>query len=209
MNIKRTDRYDDCRFSKTALCQHGAYLIGEDPYEVVITDRGSAVVYGKDPAVYRTLIEEFRFHAPHICRFYDKDHELISAYPEPDLFDIPLEKIQPSQFFVDEEKLEAVRTFIRCQEDIVIQVMPYGGRYISLDGHTRLYLAAVNGYDKVKAVISETDETIWIFVHEAERRKILRPEDMILLSHEQYEIRWNRYCDEVFAGIDRDGGKNV
>lgn len=199
MDIKRIDSYTDGRFSKTVLHQHGAYLVEGEPYQIEIVDPGSAVVRGKDPEVYGVLIEEFRFHAPHIVRFLDESAKLIMEYPLPKLLEISLESIQPSQFFIDEEKLKAVRTFIRGAEDIVVQVIPYGDRYISLDGHTRLYLAVQNGYAAVKAVESEMDDWVWTFVHEAERRKIRRPGDMVLLPHEQYEIRWNQYCDEVFA----------
>ena len=200
MNIKRIDNYTDNRFSKSVLNQHGAYLIDNDPYQVEITDLSSAMVCGKKPAVFKVLIEEFRFHAPHIFRFYDTSARLIAEYPAPALFDLPLESVQPSQFYVDEEKLRAVQMFIGSAEDIVVQVIPYGDRFISLDGHTRLYLAVQKGFTTVKAVESETDDYIWTFVHEAERRNILHPRDMVLLPHAQYEIQWYRYCDDVFAG---------
>ena len=119
MNIKRIDGYTDSRFSQTALNQHGAYLIDNDPYQVEITDFSSAVICGKNPSLYKALIEEFRFHAPHIFKFYDAHARLIAEYPAPALFDLPLESIQPSQFYVDEEKLKAVQTFICKPEDIV------------------------------------------------------------------------------------------
>ena len=199
MEITRIDSYTDPRFSETVLNQHGAYIVEHEPYQVEIISPDSARVFGKDPAVYKTLIEEFRFHSPQIIRFYDGNSSLITAYPAPDVFSVPLDSIQPSQFFVDEEKLKAVSTFVRRAEDIVIQVIPYGDRYISLDGHSRLYLAVRNGFDTVKAVKSETDDWVWKFVHEAERRNILRPRDMILLPHEQYKIQWDQYCDAVFA----------
>lgn len=200
MRIKRIDSYSDDRFSKTALNQHGAYLIDNEPYQIEITDVASAVICGKDPAIYKTLMEEFRFHAPHIFKFYDPCARLIAEYPAPILFDLPLESVQPSQFYVDEEKLKVVRTFICKAEDIVVQVIPYGDRFISLDGHTRLYVAVQSGFKTVKAIESKTDDWVWTFVHEAERRNILRPMDMVLLPHEQYEMQWEQYCDEVFAG---------
>lgn len=201
MEIKRIDHYTDERFSRSVLYQHGAYLIDEEPYEIEIIGPEEATVRGKDPNLYRELIETFRFHAPHIVRFYDQEHAVIAKYPAPDLLEIELDKIQPSQFYIDEEKLEAVETFIRDPEDIVIQLIPYGDRFISLDGHTRLYLAVRNGYKTVKAVMSETDDWVWVFVEEAQRRKIFSPKDMILLPHEQYRIKWDKYCDEVFSGM--------
>lgn len=199
MDIQRIDNYTDSRFSKTVLAQHGAYLIDGKPYEIEITGPAAATVRGKDPAVYAELIEEFRFHAPHIVRFSDAAGSLLAEYPLPEIIEVEPDRIQPSQFFVDEEKLAAIRTFIRKPEDVVIQVLPWNGRFISLDGHTRLYAAVQAGFSSVKAVISETDEWVWPFVQEAQRRKILSPRDLILLSHDEYEVQWNQYCDSVFA----------
>ena len=198
-SIKRIDSYSDNRFSDTVLNQHGAYLMDGEPYEIEIMDSFTAEIRGKDANLFEELIEEFRFHAPHICTFFDKDGRVVARYSPAQLFEIPIDNIQPSQFFVDEEKLRAVRTFVHGEEDIIVQVIPYGERFIVLDGHTRLFLATQIGFDKVKAVMSETEDWVWQFVHEAERRKILCPKDMKLLPHEQYEIQWNRYCDEVFA----------
>lgn len=200
MEIKRIDDYHDARFSNAALLQHGAYLIDGEPYEVEITAQAEAVVRGKDPGVFGELIEEFRFHAPHVSRFYDGSGRLIAEYPASELAQIEIDSVQPSQFYTDEDKLRAVGTFVHSEEDVIIQVLPWDGRFICLDGHTRLYLAAQRGWKSVKAVVSETDDWVWTFVHEAQRRNILRPRDMILVPHEQYEELWNKYCDEVFEG---------
>jgi hypothetical protein len=134
----------------------------------------------------------------------DADGARLKEYPAPEIIAVPLDRIQPSQFYADEDKLAAVGTFVRSAEDIVIQVVPWEDRFISLDGHTRLYLAVQRGYPSVKAVLSETDDWIWTFVREAERRGIQQPKDLIPLPHERYEVLWNRYCDEVFAA--KQGG---
>ncbi len=60
-------------------------------------------------------------------------------------------------------------------------------------------MAAQKGFDTIKAVEGKTDDWIWFFVKEAERKNITYPKDMILLPHGQYEIKWNKYCDRVFA----------
>ena len=202
MDIQRIDNYTDTRFSKTVLEQHGAYLIDGEPYEIEITGPAEAVVRGKDPAAYAELIEEFRFHAPHIVRFFDDTGSPLAEYPVPEIIDVEIDRVQPSQFFVDEEKLAAIRSFIHQPEDVIIQVLPWNDRFISLDGHTRLYAAVQEGFPSVKAVISETNEWVWPFVLEAEKRKIFSPRDLILLSHDDYEVQWNQYCDSVFAQQD-------
>lgn len=101
-------------------------------------------------------------------------------------------------FFIDKTKIEAVKTFIHEPDDIVIQAKPWNDRYISLDGHTRLYLAVEKGYKTVKATISESDDWVWPFVEEAAKRGITTPKDMQLLPHDQYEIQWNQYCNSIF-----------
>ncbi len=204
MQINRIDNYTDKRFTKKVLYRHGAYLVDDEPYEVEIIDSFRAVVRGKDTDVFPALIEEFRFHAPHIRMFFDTDHHIIKEYPAEEILDIELHRIQPSQFFIDADKLKAVETFIQKEEDIIIQVMPYKERYICLDGHTRLYLAVQKGFDHVKAVVSDTDDLVYHFVTEANRRNIYVPEDMILLSHDEYVVQWDKYCDMVF---EKAGGR--
>lgn len=204
MDIRRIDCYADDRFSRVALDQHGAYLVDGRPCEIRIIGAQTAVVQADDPAAYPELIEAFRFHAPHITGFLDPAGNRLRDYPPVPRFPVRLEQIQPSQFYIDERKLRAVDTFLRRAEDIVIQVLPWKNRFISLDGHTRLCWAVRHGYDRVWAVNAETDDWVWTFVREAQKRGIAQPGQMVLLPHEEYEVRWNRYCDEVFARAARD-----
>ena len=202
MDIKRIDGYSDERFSKTVLDQHGAYLIDDEPYEIEIICENAALVRGRNPSAYEELIEYFRFHAPHIHRFFDEAGATVAEFPAPELVRVKLENIQPSQFFIDETKLAAIKSFIRGEDDIIIQVKPYGERFISLDGHTRLYHAVQSGFSSVRAVVSDTDEWVFQFVEEAERRGITKPQNMKLLTHEEYAVEWDAYCDSVFAEAD-------
>lgn len=199
MDIKRIDTYEDARFSKEVLLQHGAFLVDVFPYEVEIISESEAVVRGVNSAYFPKVIEEFRFYTPHIYRFYDADHRVVKEYPAVTLLDIPLERIQPSQFYVDKDKIAAIRSFIHRPEDSIIPVMPYNDGYISLDGHTRLYYAVMNGWKSVRAVVDTSDDWVFRFVAEAQKRNIFQPKDMTLVSHEKYEEKWNRFCDELLA----------
>jgi hypothetical protein len=199
MSIERIDNYIDKRFSKKALYQHGAYLIDGEPYEVIIVSDIKAVVYGDDASQYLGLIDEFRFHAPHITEFVDRENRSIKNFPQNEILKIELDFIQPSQFFIDDEKLEAVSSFIRKPEDIVIQVIAYDDRYIAVDGHTRLYYAYTKGFSYVRAVATEEEAYIFDFVKEANKRGIFKTADLKLLAHIDYEILWNQYCSSYFA----------
>lgn len=200
------DNYTDGRFSAVVLRQHGGFLIDGEPYEVEIISPDTAVVRGMCADNFSHLAEEFRFYAPHICRFADEKGDVVAEYPPPELISVALDEIQPSQFYADEEKLAAVSAFIHAPEDIVIQVKRWGDRCVSLDGHTRLYLAVQRGYDSVRAAVSESDDWVWRFVHEARARGVYTPRDLKLLSHEEYEREWNGFCDRIFACGD---GENV
>ena len=201
-DIQRVNRYDDCRFSPKVLRQHGAFIVDGTPYEVEITGRDSAVVRGERPELYSEVIQSFRFYAGHITRFTDSTGEWSLEFPPVELFTVKLEDIQPSQFYVDQEKLAAVRDFVKGGEDVVIPVTPMEGRYISHDGHTRLAAAAALSVDKVFAFIAPVNEGICGFVQEARRRGVESPYELEVIPHEEYEIKWDQFCDEYFQRME-------
>lgn len=204
MEIQRIDIYTDNRFSREALYQHGCFLVDKMPFEIEIISDFEAIIRGKNPNAYVEVIKKFRFYTPHITMFYDKHRQLIKEYPPAKLLTLCTEQIQPSQFFVDEDKIAAVSTFIKKPSDIIIPVLPFDGRYISLDGHTRLRFAVMNGWDYVRAVTDAADDSIYNFAKEAQRRGIYTPKDMAVVCHEEYETKWNCFCDNFLSEIASD-----
>lgn len=200
MTITRIDTYQDNRFSQKVLCQHGCFLVDEAPYEVEIISDSEAVIRGADPAAYAAIIDDFHFYTPHITRFYDGNRRIVKEFPAKRVFTLRLEQIQPSQFYVDEDKIAAISSFIHRPDDIIIQVLPCKERYISLDGHTRLYYAVLKGWESVRAVAETSDEWVYGFVEEAVKRGIHSPKDLILVSHQEYDEKWNRFCDDFLSG---------
>lgn len=200
MEITRINTYEDNRFTHKALLQHGCFLVDGKPYEVEIISDYEAIISGVDKTAYTELIEEFRFYTPHITMFYDRGGQTVMEYPPAQLLTLRLDQIQPSQFLVDADKIEAISSFIQKPEDIIIQVLPNEDRFISLDGHTRLYFAVMKGWECVRAVIEQSDNWVYKFVSEAQKRGIYAPKEMTLVSHEEYEEKWNRFCDDFFTG---------
>lgn len=202
MVIQRVNDYTDTRFESDILRQHGAFIVdGKYLCGFRILDGQSAEVHYHDYSDMEEILETFRFYTGHISRFYRPDGSLLKEYPAMEVFDLPLEEIQPSQFYVDRDKLSAVGSFIQGPEDIVIPVTEYEGRYVSHDGHTRLYLAHQRGYDHVRVFWEKNiaGDYILDFVAEAQNREIYHVWDMRELSHEEYEVKWNRFCDAFFA----------
>ena len=46
--------------------------------------------------------------------------------------------------------------------------------------------------------MTHAEDYVEIFVREAERRGINSPYDIEELSHDEYEIKWNKYCEQLF-----------
>ncbi len=199
MEIVRINSYSDLRFSPKVLAQHGAFVVDGAPYEVEITAADTAVIRGADTAPFPALIEEFRFYAGHITVFLDANGKQLAKFPPVHRFPLALEDIQPSQFYVDKDKLAAVAEFLTKPEDVVIPVACIRGRWTSLDGHTRLFYAVKQRWDHVCAFTEEPGDYIEDFADTAAARGVTSPKKLILLSHAEYALRWGRYCKDFFA----------
>jgi len=205
MEIKRIDGYDDPRFSERVLAQHGAFLVDGKPCAIEIIDSCSAEIDFDDYSCVEKIIEEFRFYAEHITMFFDTEGNFLHCCPRVETFDVRIDLIQPTQFYVDEEKLAAVSTFVCRGRDVVVPLMHWNGRLLSMDGHTRLYCAQEKGIHTVRGFIAEENEDILFFAEEAQRRGIHTVGDMEKLSHEEYTDKWDRFCDEHFAEPREEG----
>lgn len=198
MDIRRINTYFDSRFSQKVLFQHGCFLADGQPCEVEIVSDSEAIVRGGNTTAFEEVIEDFRFYTPHITKFFDENGAPIREFPDAVLLALPLAQLQPSQFYVDQEKIVAISSFIHAPRDIIIQAAKLDGQYVSLDGHTRLYYAVTQGWDTVRAVEAEADDYISDFVREARARGIFSPRDMLPVSHREYEEKWYGFCDAYF-----------
>lgn len=197
MKVERIHDYSDPRFSPKVLMQHGAYLANGQPCEVEIISADTAIVRG-DASLLDAVIDLAREYAGHISCFCDEKGNTLRRFPKPEVFCLPLDAIQPSQFYADELKASAVATFIASEKDIIIPLTRREDRFISLDGHTRLYVASRMGFDKVYGFISPVDGYIYDFASLAAARGILSPRDITPLPHEDYCRLWLGFCREYF-----------
>lgn len=199
-SIQRINSYDDDRFDQDILRQHGAFVV-DAKYRCGfrIINRDMAVVLADEEVDVESLIDEFRFYAEHIVNFYDGGMRLIKSFPPLEIFYLSVAEIQPSQFYVDVDKVAAIADFIKSEEDIYIPVAIMEGHYVACDGHTRLYYARTQGYSRVRAFLADPGAYLERFVAEARRRKIYSPFDLELLSHEKYQIKWHKFCDGFFG----------
>lgn len=198
MEIKRVTEYNNPLFSQIVLNQRGAFLIYEEPYEIEIISSDNAFVRGKNRENYKKLIEYFRYYSPHINNFFDENNKKIISFEKKSVLTLEVDKIQPSQFYIDEDKLNALKSFIKNSKDIVIQVVKSDEGYICVDGHTRLFIAFLNNFKTVHAIETEFDNDTNYFVSQAKKRKIFTIKDLKLVSHSDYKNLWIDFCDSYF-----------
>lgn len=196
--IRRIDIYDDERFDKETLNEHGCYIVEDKyPVEIKIISSYEAIING-NKEFFEDVIEEFRFYTKHITTFYDKDGNVVKCFDRIEIFKIEIDRIRPLQFFVDIDKLNAVKTFVRREEDIIVPLDIYEDEYVSLDGHTRLFLAYELGFSYVYGYITEGFEGEDFFVEETKKRGIKKAKDMTLVYHDEYERKWHAFCEDYY-----------
>ncbi len=199
MKIQRINTYDDIRFNEEVLKQHGAFLIDDKyPCQFLIKDINSAIMYYHDYDNIEEIIEEFRFYTKHISKFYDSDGKLIKNYDDVKLFKVNINNLQPSQFYISSEKMNNIASWAKSNEHFIVPILKNENNLIILDGHTRLYLAKTLNIEEIYAYEDSSDAYIWGFVEEARKRNIHTINDLKLVSSEDYEILWNKFCDDYF-----------
>ena len=198
MEIKRVTEYNNPLFSEIALKQRGAFLIDEEPYEIEIISSDSAFVKGKNRKNFKKLIEYFRYYSPHILNFFDENDKKIISFEKKPVLTLEVDKIQPSQFYIDENKVNALENFIKNSKDIVIQVVKSDEGYICVDGHTRLFIAFLKNFKTVHAIETEFDDDTNYFVSQTKKRNIFTIKDLKLVSHSDYKKLWLNFCDSYF-----------
>ena len=198
MEIKRVTDYNNPIFSQIVLNQRGAFLIDEEPYEIEIISSDSVFVKGKNRKNFKKLIEYFRYYSPHILNFFDENDKKIISFEKKPVLTLEVDKIQPSQFYIDENKVNALENFIKNSKDIVIQVVKSDEGYICVDGHTRLFIAFLKNFKTVHAIETEFDDDTNYFVSQSKKRNIFTIKDLKLVSHSDYKNLWIDFCDSYF-----------
>lgn len=198
MEIKRVTEYNNPLFSQIVLNQRGAFLIDEEAYEIEIISNDSAFVRGKNRENFKKLIEYFRYYSPHINNFFDENNKKIISFEKKPVLTLEVDKIQPSQFYIDEDKVNALKGFIKNSKDIVIQVVKSDDGYICVDGHTRLFIAFLKNFKTVLAIETEFDDDTNYFVSQAKKRNIFTIKDLELVPHSDYKKLWLNFCDSYF-----------
>ena len=129
----------------------------------------------------------------------------------PDICDLKLKYLQPSQFYISERKLRDVNEWFRPEdlsnfEPIPVKILD--GIPVMTDGHTRAVAAVLAGLDEVPLVWDE-DELSWEMyrrcVRECKARGIYSPADLLsqIISESEYREKWDTWCEAMQAEVNR------
>lgn len=124
--------------------------------------------------------------------------------------EIKLLDIQPSQFYISEEKLSGVKSWFDPNDLSNFEPLPifeHGGKIFFTDGHTRALAAFLSGIEKVP-LVWDSEEEIGIKEYEicvkaCENRGIKNIADLEhrVLSHDEYVAKWDNWCDGMQEAV--------
>ena len=122
---------------------------------------------------------------------------------------IDISQIQPSQFYISAEKLQAIETWFKpanLSNFDPIPIKKLDGELVSTDGHTRCVAALLAGLTAVPFVW-EQDELDWVMyrrcIAACKENGVYSINDLRhrIISASEYEIKWNQWCDAMQAEV--------
>lgn len=148
--------------------------------------RGFEALIICDNLVYiNEAIEEFRKYNKYISVYYNKDRSFYKAYDEIHTFKLPINIIQPTEFFINEENLNNISKYLEDKE-VYLPVNILNDEYVLLDGHTRLYAKYLEDCKMVNVYIDEMNDKIDDLVYMAKEQNINNIKALKLLNNDEY-----------------------
>lgn len=184
---------------------HTCFIVQEEgaeyEYAFKIINPDEAIVYSIVDNYLEDVIDEFLFYSGFISKIKDRHGKVVYQTQPKERFKVSLESIQPSQLYVSEGKLKELKTWIKSEQDIVIPVTKLHGKFVSLDGHTRLKLAQLLGLKEVYVYLEEADLYIEDFVRFCQEQQKDSIFSLPVISVSEYEVLWNHFCENYFKQL--------
>ena len=132
---------------------------------------------------------------PYISRVHTKNNEFYQEFDKVHTFKLPIDILQPSKMFIDEEILNKIDDDLD-DNIIYFPVAIINDEYVLLDGHARLYKIKENYVKMVNVYIADYDEYIPDFVYICKEGNIKNIKNIHVLKHEEYELYWNQFLEQ-------------
>ena len=151
MKIIRAEHTDTDLFSQHELDYGACCFFTEDKayrYYFQINER-EATIFANTDSYMSQAIDAFLYYSSFIVSVKDQNGQVLCTKTPHEPYLQSISSIQPSQFYVNQSKLECCKKWIKSNEDIYIPIVIKDGMSISLDGHTRLRAAMDLYYSSV------------------------------------------------------------
>ena len=168
-------------------------------YDFEILNHHEAIVYTDTLECPMKVIEEFLFYSGFISLIRNQKQQIIYQQPPKHIMKLEIARIQPSQLYINEEKLRRLLTWIKEPKDIIVPVIYYANQYVLIDGHTRLKAAELLGFHKIYAYIDEWEDCIEDFIHFCHEENKYTISDLPIISKNDYQMKWCDFCKKYFA----------
>ena len=115
---------------------------------------------------------------------------------------IEAEKLQPSQFYINEDKLVSLEKEFNIDIFEPIPIKRLGQDMVMTDGHTRTIYLIQNGYQYIP-IIEENDTLDWeaytINANDCKERGVKSALDLLhcIVPNDFFQLNWDNYCDDV------------
>ena len=131
-------------------------------------------------------------------------------------FQMKLNSIQPSQLYINSEKLGYVMRGLQRPERVFVQPIPvkkFGNQVVFVDGHTRAFAAFLLGLSEISvyceiSVYSEDEELDWeeyeICVNWCKEEGIHTISDLRnrIVSDKDYQVLWLDRCGKMHRDLE-------
>ena len=172
----------------------------EDPlrYDFEIINHHQAILHTEAMSCPELVIDEFLFYSGFISHIETVNGRIVYHQPKKKIISLEISKIQPSQLYINEKKLDRLLTWIKSPEEIIIPVIRRGTQWVSIDGHTRLKAAQLLGFKQIYVYVDEFEPYIDDFIQFCQQDKKFTIYDLPVISNEDYQIQWCLFCDQYF-----------
>ena len=130
-------------------------------------------------------INEFRKYNKYVNIFYNEDRTFYKAFDEIHTFKLPINIIQPSRIFINENSLNDISNILE-DKDVYLPVCILNDEYVLIDGHTRLYAKHLEYNKMVNVYLDEPEALLDDLVYIAKEQNITNISKIKTIKNEEY-----------------------
>lgn len=186
VSVKRDREYEGYMSDNRALGNCFTVDDGKSVYHYEFEINGHEAKVKYDSILYiKDAIKEFRKYNLQVNSFYNENRSFYQGFDPVQTFKLPIDILQPSQFFLDKEKIDNIEKYLP-DEDFYVPVCIIDDEYVLLDGHSRVRYLYDNYIKMVNVYMDEPCEMTQEYIYVAKENNLFKIKQLELLPHEEY-----------------------